>query len=115
MDKPKIKERKILKSAENLCRLRERIHFSEHENQSVYPDLLNVQIQAYKDFLQEEIAPENRGMKGLQQAFHTNFPIDDASNIFQLEFLEYSIDRPKYTEDECRERELTFAKPQVGW
>jgi len=111
VDKKNSNSRKTLKSVDNLARLRDRIHFSEHEKHSDYPDLLNIQIQAYQDFLQEYIDPSERESKGLQLAFQTNFPIEDASGVFQLEFLEYSIDKAKYNEDECRERELSFAKP----
>jgi len=111
VDKQNIKSRKTLKSVDNLARLRDRIHFSEHEKHSDYPDLLNIQIQAYQDFLQEFVDPSERQSKGLQLAFQTNFPIEDASGIFQLEFLQYSIDKAKYNEDECRERELSYAKP----
>jgi len=105
------KVRKILKSTPNLVRLRERIHFSKHEKHSDYPDLLNIQLEAYEDFLQENVEPSKRANKGLQLSFNNNFPIEDSSGIFQLEFLEYSIDKPKYNEHECRERELTYAKP----
>ena len=99
------------KDATDLVRLRQRVNFTHSPKISVYPDLLNVQLQAYADFLQEEEAPAKREMKGLQSAFSANFPIEDASSIFQLEFLEYNIEKPKYSEEECRERELTFAKP----
>ena len=102
---------KILKSTPGLVRLRERVNFSESKIDTPYPDLLNIQLQAYWDFLQEDVDPGERKNKGLQMAFNTNFPIEDASSIFQLEFLEYNIEKPKYSEDECRERELTFAKP----
>jgi len=111
VSKSTTKGRKILKSTPNLVRLRERIHFSEHEKHSDYPDLLNIQLEAYEDFLQENVEPSKRANKGLQLSFNNNFPIEDSSGIFQLEFLEYSIDKPKYNEHECRERELTFAKP----
>lgn len=102
---------KILKSSEGLIRLRERVSFSENKIEAIYPDLLNIQLQAYKDFLQED--PENgqRVMKGLHMAFSTNFPIEDSSSVYQLEYLGYHIEKPKYSEEECRERELTFAKP----
>lgn len=99
------------KDATDLIRLRERVNFSHSPRISVYPDLLNVQIQAYADFLQEGTAPSKREAKGLQAAFKNNFPIEDASSIFQLEFIDYNIEKPKYSEEECRERELTFAKP----
>lgn len=111
MGNPKMNVPKILKSNKNLYRFRERIHFSEHDHELEYPDLLSIQLQAYQDFLQEHIEPSKRENKGLQLAFNSNFPIEDSSAIFQLEFLEYSIDKPKYSEDECRERELTYAKP----
>lgn len=95
----------------DLVRLTNRINFAKARKHIDYPDLLNIQLQAYKEFLQEELPPSKRQIKGLQQAFVNNFPIEDASSIFQLEFLEYSIEKPKYSEDECRDRELTFAKP----
>ncbi|MBI5324467.1 MAG: DNA-directed RNA polymerase subunit beta [Ignavibacteriae bacterium] len=76
-----------------------------------YPDLLDVQNKSYSDFLQDPVAPSERRNIGLQLAFNNNFPIEDSSGVFQLEFLNYSVELPKYGEDECRERELTFAKP----
>ncbi len=95
----------------NFIRLRERVHFGAIKEYHKYPDLLNIQLKAYEDFLQEEVPPDKRENKGLQQAFMNNFPIEDASSIYQLEFVEYSVERSKYTEDECRERELTYSKP----
>lgn len=74
-------------------------------------DLLSVQMQSYKEFLQDEITPEERKNTGLQQAFLTNFPISDAREIYELEYIDYHIERPKYSETECRERELTYARP----
>ncbi len=105
------KEPRILKSGPDLVRLRERVDFSHSPKIDVYPDLLNVQIQAYDDFLQEFVPPKQRRNIGLQLAFNNNFPIEDASSIFQLEFIEYTIEKAKYSEEECRERELTYAKP----
>ncbi len=101
----------VLKSDSDLIRLRERITFSRADIASTYPDLLNIQLDSYHDFLQETVPSFRREMKGLQAAFSTNFPIEDASEIFQLDFVEYIIEKPKYSEDECRERELTFSKP----
>ena len=109
MDTNKVQTEVINESG--LIRLTKRVNFSKSKRQLEYPDLLNIQLQSYHEFLQENVAPANREMKGLQQAFVHNFPIEDASSIFQLEFLEYSIEKPKYSEDECRDRELTFAKP----
>ncbi len=102
---------RMLESHEGLFRHRKRVNFAETTDFSVYPDLLNVQLDSYEDFLQENSKPDERKGTGLQLAFRNNFPIEDASSVFQLEFLEYNIEKPKYTEEECRERELTFAKP----
>jgi len=97
--------------SDGLVRLSERINFAKSKILMEYPDLLNVQLKAYSDFLQEEVNPVKRKKQGLQLAFVNNFPIEDPSSIFQLEFIEYNIEKPKYNEDECRERELTYAKP----
>ena len=99
------------KTEKGLVRLRQRVNFGIRNKADEYPDLLSVQIHAYKDFLQEEIKPSKREIKGLQASFVSNFPIEDASAVYQLEFIEYSLDKPKYNESECRERELTFSKP----
>jgi DNA-directed RNA polymerase subunit beta len=93
-----------------IVRLRDRVNFAQQREYAAYPDLLNLQIESYKDFLQEDLHPIMRKVKGLQQAFLLNFPIEDSSEIFQLEFMEYFIEKPKYSEEECRERELTYAK-----
>ena len=101
----------ILESDDGLIRLRQRVNFAVSRSKTGYDDLLEVQLQSYRDFLQEEIPPSKRRRIGLQQAFSNNFPIEDAQSVFQLNFIEYTIEKPKYTEDECRERELTFSKP----
>jgi DNA-directed RNA polymerase subunit beta len=93
-----------------IVRLRDRVNFAQQREYAAYPDLLNLQIESYKEFLQEDLHPLMRKIKGLQQAFLLNFPIEDSSEIFQLEFMEYFIEKPKYSEEECRERELTYAK-----
>lgn len=95
---------------DGLVRLRNRISFAQVKDEPAYVDLLNIQIQSYNDFLQEDTPSTERLPKGLQQAFLTNFPILDQSELFQLEFIEYTVEKPKYTEEECRERELTYAK-----
>jgi DNA-directed RNA polymerase subunit beta len=105
---PKVRK---LKSGRGIIRLRERINFAKEELKSHYPDMLNIQVDAYDEFLQEKVAPHNRINRGLHQAFKANFPILDNSEIFQLEFMEYLIEKPKYSESECRERELTYSKP----
>jgi len=88
-----------------------RITFSRIKHLLDMPDLLDVQLTAYREFLQSELPPAERKMMGLQSAFAGNFPISDAREIFTLEYLEYRIERPKYSEIECRDRELTFAVP----
>ncbi|HPO63567.1 MAG TPA: DNA-directed RNA polymerase subunit beta, partial [Candidatus Kapabacteria bacterium] len=111
MENININDEKILESTEDLVRLRERITFSKTKVKNKYPDLLNIQLNAYEDFLQEEGPIQSRVNKGLEFAFRNNFPIEDASSIYQLEFLDYTLDKPKYSETECRERELTYSKP----
>jgi DNA-directed RNA polymerase subunit beta len=102
---------KLLESDSGIIRLRKRIDFSRFGKTDLYPDLLNVQLDSYDEFLQENIPPSKRRSVGLQKVFQSNFPIEDASSVFQLEFIEYSVERPKYSEKECRERELTYSKP----
>ncbi len=96
---------------DNLIRLRDRVNFAKSRTQLDYVDLLNVQLQAYADFLQENVPPGEREPKGLQKVFLNNFPIEDPSTMFKLDFVGYAIEKSKYNEEECRERELTFAKP----
>jgi len=74
-----------------IVRLRDRVNFAQQREYAAYPDLLNLQIESYKDFLQEDLHPFMRKAKGLQQAFLLNFPIEDSSEIFQLEFMEYFV------------------------
>lgn len=104
-------EVKLLESENGIFRLRKRVSFSRSEVTPVYPDLLSVQLDSFDEFMQEHVPHSRRRDIGLQAAFKTNFPIEDASSMFQLEFIEYSIEKPKYGEEECRERELTYAKP----
>jgi len=75
------------------------------------PDLLDVQISAYQDFLQNELPPAERQPVGLEAGFLANFPISDAREIFTLEYIDYRAERPKYNVEECRDRELTYAVP----
>ncbi len=76
-----------------------------------YPDLLNVQLESFEHFLQEKISPVKRKSKGLQQVFLQNFPITDSRENFLLEFVEYYVEKAKYTVRECQERGLTYAVP----
>jgi DNA-directed RNA polymerase subunit beta len=88
-----------------------RINFSKSSLQFEYPNLLDIQIQSFKDFFQLETTPDNRQNEGLYRVFMENFPITDARNIFLLEFLDYFVDPPRYTEEECIERGLTYSVP----
>jgi DNA-directed RNA polymerase subunit beta len=93
-----------------LPRLRERISFGQIETEDTYPDLLGIQIDSFHDFHQEDVPGLERRFIGLQRAFESNFPIEDNSGVYELSFLEYIVEKPKYSEEECRERELTYAK-----
>ncbi len=76
-----------------------------------YPDFLDIQVQSFKDFFQIETNPDNRLDEGLFKVFKENFPITDARNNFELEFLDYYIDPPRYSIEECIERGLTYSVP----
>jgi DNA-directed RNA polymerase subunit beta len=89
----------------------QRVNFGKIKQTFDYPDLLGIQIDAFKKFFQIETTPENRSNEGLYAVFRENFPISDARNIFTLEFLDYFIDPPRYTIDECINRGLTYSVP----
>jgi DNA-directed RNA polymerase subunit beta len=88
-----------------------RTSFGKVRHLAETPDLLEIQIQSFKDFFQLETTPDKRNNEGLFKVFKENFPIKDTRNIFELEFLDYFIDPPRYTIDECMERGLTYAVP----
>jgi DNA-directed RNA polymerase subunit beta len=88
-----------------------RINFGKIDLNFDYPNLLDIQIQSFKDFFQLETTPDNRQDEGLFNVFQENFPITDARNIFLLEFLDYYIDPPRYSLEECIERGLTYSVP----
>jgi DNA-directed RNA polymerase subunit beta len=88
-----------------------RISFASVKNQLNYPDFLEVQLKSFKDFFQLETISENRENEGLFQVFKENFPITDTRNNFVLEFLDYFIDPPRYTLEECVEQGLTYSIP----
>jgi DNA-directed RNA polymerase subunit beta len=88
-----------------------RVDFGKIKHLAEAPDLLEVQIQSFKEFFQLETTPDKRNIEGLFRVFKENFPITDTRNIFVLEFLDYFIDPPRYTIDECMERGLTYAVP----
>jgi len=88
-----------------------RISFASTRNQLDYPDFLEVQLKSFKEFFQLNSTPEERKKEGLYQVFNDNFPITDTRNNFVLEFLDYYIDPPRYSIEECIERGLTFSVP----
>jgi DNA-directed RNA polymerase subunit beta len=92
-------------------KLNHRIDFGKIKHLADAPDLLDIQIQSFKEFFQLETTPDKRNIEGLFRVFKENFPITDTRNIFVLEFLDYFIDPPRYTIEECMERGLTYAVP----
>tara|TARA_B110000503_G_scaffold128256_1_gene198971 strand:- start:11731 stop:15543 length:3813 start_codon:yes stop_codon:yes gene_type:complete len=89
----------------------QRINFSSISNQIEYPDFLDIQIKSFQDFFQLETKSEERGDEGLYKTFMENFPITDTRNQFVLEFLDYFVDPPRYSIQECIERGLTYSVP----
>jgi len=89
----------------------QRINFASTKNFLPYPDFLEVQLKSFHDFLQLDTPPEKRKKEGLYKVFAENFPITDTRNNFVLEFLDYYIDPPRYTIDECIARGLTYSVP----
>ncbi|MFN9882686.1 MAG: DNA-directed RNA polymerase subunit beta, partial [Bacteroidota bacterium] len=89
----------------------QRVSFSKIKHHLDYPDFLDIQLQSFKDFFQLETTPDNRDREGLYRVFMENFPINDTRSIFTLEFLDYFIDPPRYTIEECIERGLTYSVP----
>ena len=89
----------------------QRINFATVKNPMPYPDFLDVQLKSFKDFLQLDTPPEERKNDGLYKVFSENFPIADTRNNFVLEFLDYYIDPPRYSIEECLERGLTYSVP----
>ncbi|WP_029035721.1 DNA-directed RNA polymerase subunit beta [Salinimicrobium terrae] len=89
----------------------ERLSFSSVKNSPAYPDFLDIQIKSFQDFFQLETKSEERGNEGLNNTFMENFPITDTRNQFVLEFLDYFVDPPRYSLQECIERGLTYSVP----
>ncbi len=88
-----------------------RVNFGKIKLAEAYPDLLEIQLKSFKEFFQLETTPENRMNEGLYRVFQENFPITDARNIFVLEFLDYFVDPPRYSIEECMQRGLTYSVP----
>ena len=88
-----------------------RVNFATVKNPLPYPDFLEVQLKSFRDFLQLDTPPEKRNNEGLYKVFAENFPIVDTRNNYVLEFLDYYIDPPRYTIEECLERGQTYSVP----
>ena len=88
--------------------MKERIKFGK-SLQYETPDLLEIQLQSFKDFFQLETTPENRKNEGLFKVFKENFPITDSRGLYVLDFVDYYVDPPRYTIEECMERGLTYS------
>ena len=89
----------------------QRINFAGAKTSPNYPDFLDIQIKSFQDFFQLETKPDERNVEGLFNTFKENFPISDTRNQFVLEFLDYFVDPPRYTIQECIERGLTYSVP----
>ena len=88
-----------------------RIDFAAAKNSPKYPDFLDIQIKSFQDFFQLETKSDERKEEGLFNTFKENFPITDTRNQFVLEFIDYFIDPPRYSIQECIERGLTYSVP----
>lgn len=90
---------------------KERINFSSSKGNIKFPDFLDIQIKSFQDFFQLETRPDQRQNEGLYKTFMENFPISDTRNQFILSFLDYFIDPPRYSIEECIERGLSYSVP----
>ena len=94
-----------------LTKHNKRTNFSGAQNTPKYPDFLDIQIKSFQDFFQLETKSDERNEEGLFNTFKENFPISDTRNQFVLEFLDYFVDPPRYSIQECIERGLTYSVP----
>ena len=90
---------------------KKRVNFASIKNPLQFPDFLEVQLKSFQDFFQLDTPPERRKKEGLYKVFAENFPIADTRNNFVLEFLDYYVDPPKYSIEECLSRGLTYSVP----
>ena len=88
-----------------------RVNFSRMQKHMPYPDFLDIQLKSFHDFVQMDSTPEQRRQEGLFKVFNENFPINDTRNSFTLAFLDYEVDHPRYTIEECIKRGLTYSVP----
>ena len=89
----------------------QRVNFSAMQKQLPYPDFLDIQLKSFREFMQMDATPEQRRKEGLFKVFSENFPIADTRNNFILEFLDYQVDQPRYSIEECLLRGLTYCVP----
>tara|TARA_B100001059_G_scaffold58876_1_gene54153 strand:+ start:3842 stop:7651 length:3810 start_codon:yes stop_codon:yes gene_type:complete len=94
-----------------LNNLKKRVNFAAAQHTPNYPDFLDIQIKSFQDFFQLETKSDERNEEGLFNTFKENFPISDTRNQFVLEFLDYFVDPPRYSIQECIERGLTYSVP----
>lgn len=85
--------------------------FSKIKNAAELPDLLDIQLKSFEDFLQMYVTPEKRANEGLEAVFNSIFPIEDSKENFILEYVSYFLDKPKHDIKECQDRGVTFAAP----
>ena len=85
--------------------------FTKFEPLLPVPDLLAIQLESWENFLQEDILPEKREMKGLEAVFKNMFPVEDAINDYVLEYKHYYLGLPKYKVKECLERRISYSIP----
>ncbi|MBQ9705586.1 MAG: DNA-directed RNA polymerase subunit beta [Paludibacteraceae bacterium] len=89
----------------------QRVNFATIQKQMPYPDFLDIQLKSFREFFQMDSSPEQRRQEGLYKVFSESFPISDTRNNFILEFLDYFVDPPRYTIEECLQRGLTYSVP----
>ncbi|MBN1155587.1 DNA-directed RNA polymerase subunit beta [candidate division KSB1 bacterium] len=85
--------------------------FSKIKDAAELPDLLDIQLKSFEDFLQMNVSPDKRKNEGLEAVFHSIFPIEDSKENFILEYVSYFLDKPKHDIKECQDRGVTFAVP----
>ena len=89
----------------------ERLSFSKIGSKVELPNLLNLQVDSWKEFLQEAVATHERDVKGLEAIFQAVFPIEDNHGNYKLDYVSYSIGLPRYSIEECLERGVTYSVP----
>ena len=92
-------------------KINKRINFSSIKSVIDYPDFLDVQLKSFVDFFQLDTPTELRDSEGLYKVFMENFPISDSRDNFKLEFIDYTVDPPRYSIQESIERGLTYSVP----